>query len=101
MKLSIRLTIVGLTFFLCAFLAASPAHAQTQDEPKAPKPAKLSNIQKQFLEILDLKVIDPPPAVPGSVVKVTLKGVFKKKNYHTYPITKVIKGQDQTDELNF
>src|SRR5205085_11323675 len=93
---------LGLSLFLGIGLSLVPTmRSSAQNEGKAGAAKPLSKTQKKILEVLEFKVENPPPAVAGSVVTITLKGSLKEKNWHTYPINKVAPDQDSRNELTF
>ncbi|HZT82283.1 MAG TPA: hypothetical protein VFA26_18795, partial [Gemmataceae bacterium] len=63
--------------------------------------AKRDVYTDKLAKLIDIKAeVKPTEARPGEVVKLTLTGTLKP-GYHTYPITKRTKGQEQLTEISY
>jgi thiol:disulfide interchange protein DsbD len=104
-----RLIILAVLLTTTLFVASSLAHTSNQSvenkggaqaTPDGAPAKKISAKQKKIRELVSFEVINPKPTPPGGVATFTIKGKLPS-GYHTFPITKLGKGQDQRTEIAF
>jgi thiol:disulfide interchange protein DsbD len=79
---------------------SAPSKGGAQATPNGAPAKKISAKQKKIRELVSFEVINPKPTPPGGVATFTIKGKLPP-GYHTFPITKLGKGQDQRTEISF